>query len=99
MVGGREGIRTPDPLLAKQVLSQLSYTPDTVWIKFRVFSESVHLHFWQAHPAFRPLRERGIVHRIAISRQLFRVPFATSSNQLTCANVIPSALGLYTARA
>jgi hypothetical protein len=26
-VGGREGIRTPDPLLAKQVLSQLSYTP------------------------------------------------------------------------
>ena len=27
MFGGREGIRTPDPLLAKQVLSQLSYTP------------------------------------------------------------------------
>jgi hypothetical protein len=27
MNGGREGIRTPDPLLAKQVLSQLSYTP------------------------------------------------------------------------
>ncbi len=27
MIGGREGIRTPDPLLAKQVLSQLSYTP------------------------------------------------------------------------
>ena len=27
MDGGREGIRTPDPLLAKQVLSQLSYTP------------------------------------------------------------------------
>src|SRR5208283_1416596 len=27
VVGGREGIRTPDPLLAKQVLSQLSYTP------------------------------------------------------------------------
>jgi hypothetical protein len=27
MVGGREEIRTPDPLLAKQVLSQLSYTP------------------------------------------------------------------------
>ena len=24
---GDEGIRTPDPLLAKQVLSQLSYTP------------------------------------------------------------------------
>ena len=26
-VGGREGTRTPDPLLAKQVLCQLSYTP------------------------------------------------------------------------
>ena len=25
--GGDEGTRTPDPLLAKQVLSQLSYTP------------------------------------------------------------------------
>jgi hypothetical protein len=25
--GGREEARTPDPLLAKQVLSQLSYTP------------------------------------------------------------------------
>ena len=24
---GDEGIRTPDPLLARQVLSQLSYTP------------------------------------------------------------------------
>ena len=27
MDGGGEGIRTPDPLLAKQVLSRLSYTP------------------------------------------------------------------------
>ena len=26
-LGGDEGNRTPDPLLAKQVLSQLSYTP------------------------------------------------------------------------
>jgi hypothetical protein len=32
-IGGREGIRTPDPLLAKQVLSQLSYTP-TVGVAF-----------------------------------------------------------------
>ena len=28
--GGDEGVRTPDPLLAGQVLSQLSYTP--VWL-------------------------------------------------------------------
>ena len=27
IVSGDEGIRTPDPLLARQVLSQLSYTP------------------------------------------------------------------------
>ena len=26
-LGGGAGIRTPDPLLAKQVLSRLSYTP------------------------------------------------------------------------
>ena len=26
-VSGAEGIRTPDPLLARQVLSQLSYNP------------------------------------------------------------------------
>ena len=25
--GGDEGVRTPDPLRARQVLSQLSYTP------------------------------------------------------------------------
>jgi hypothetical protein len=28
-LGGDEGIRTPDPLLAKQVLYQLSYIPAT----------------------------------------------------------------------
>ena len=29
--GGDEENRTPDPLLAKQVLSQLSYTPIFLW--------------------------------------------------------------------
>ena len=29
-LGGDEEDRTPDPLLAKQVLSQLSYTPTTL---------------------------------------------------------------------
>ena len=28
--GGDEEVRTPDPLLAKQVLSQLSYTPASI---------------------------------------------------------------------
>ena len=32
--GGDEEDRTPDPLLAKQVLSQLSYTP--VFVGFRL---------------------------------------------------------------
>ena len=27
LIGGAEGTRTPDPLHAKQVLSQLSYSP------------------------------------------------------------------------
>ena len=31
MPSGDEGIRTPDPLLARQVLSQLSYTPILFW--------------------------------------------------------------------
>ena len=33
-VCGDEGIRTPDPLLARQVLSQLSYTPKRVLSSF-----------------------------------------------------------------
>ena len=32
MISGAEGIRTPDPLLARQVLSQLSYTPMYIWV-------------------------------------------------------------------
>ncbi len=38
--GGDEEIRTPDPLLARQVLSQLSYTP-TSWsvISFYIMKE------------------------------------------------------------
>ena len=31
LVGGDDGIRTHDPLLAGQVLSQLSYTPISLW--------------------------------------------------------------------
>ena len=30
-IGGGDRNRTDDPLLAKQVLSQLSYTPDDLW--------------------------------------------------------------------
>jgi hypothetical protein len=37
-VGGRDRDRTGDPLLAKQVLSQLSYTPTgNMYINFRAF--------------------------------------------------------------
>ena len=36
---GDEGIRTPDPLLARQVLSQLSYTP----VSFNTLSTKVGL--------------------------------------------------------
>ena len=37
-LGGDEGNRTPDPLLAKQVLSQLSYTPIEAWLVFLTLS-------------------------------------------------------------
>ena len=30
LIGGGKEVRTPDPLLAKQVLSQLSYTPNVL---------------------------------------------------------------------
>ena len=46
--GGRDRVRTCDPLLAKQVLSQLSYTPTTrTTIDFRAFA------------TFRKLRNLG----------------------------------------
>jgi hypothetical protein len=54
--GGREGIRTPDPLLAKQVLSQLSYTPTagvTFILKhFPPFQNPFRCIFaeWSEHP-------------------------------------------------
>ena len=35
--GGDEEDRTPDPLLAKQVLSQLSYTPIALLLLFSIF--------------------------------------------------------------
>ena len=38
--GGDEEDRTPDPLLARQVLSQLSYTP--IYTGLRKFSSHVH---------------------------------------------------------
>ena len=38
-VGGRDRVRTCDPLLAKQVLSQLSYTPTSGTVNdFKVFA-------------------------------------------------------------
>ena len=42
--GGDDGIRTHDPLLAGQVLSQLSYTPKLLGICF--FSELSKESYW-----------------------------------------------------
>ena len=36
MISGAEGIRTPDPLLARQVLSQLSYAP--IWASYIIMT-------------------------------------------------------------
>ena len=51
---GDEGIRTPDPLLARQVLSQLSYTPIGVLLilffkhglKWTFPRFAIHLNLW-----------------------------------------------------
>ena len=45
--GGDEGVRTPDPLRARQVLSQLSYTPIDKGSIFHLF-ESLLRFFPQA---------------------------------------------------
>ena len=42
--GGDEEDRTPDPLLAKQVLSQLSYTPTRLSLEPIVLNFSSKLH-------------------------------------------------------
>ena len=53
MPSGDEGIRTPDPLLARQVLSQLSYTPIPAEdlfprlfprLEFTIFTSQLRLH-------------------------------------------------------
>ncbi len=50
LFGGDEGIRTPDPLLAKQMLYQLSYIP--------ILQTKAHKKKWWAHLGSnqRPLR-------------------------------------------
>jgi hypothetical protein len=49
--GGREGIRTPDPLLAKQVLSQLSYTPTAgTFLNSKAFVPALKLRKTHAFP-------------------------------------------------
>ena len=43
--GGDEENRTPDPLLARQVLSQLSYTPGLSGAAFPPFSFTLEVSF------------------------------------------------------
>ena len=65
LLGGDDGIRTHDPLLAGQVLSQLSYTPIIIW--FVVFS------FFQSRgTVFRSLLCVGIeLSSRTVSRKVF----------------------------
>ena len=63
-LGGDEGNRTPDPLLAKQVLSQLSYTPiffRACWLVFQDtfgFFTVRYLQNWTMQLRVFPLRVR-----------------------------------------
>ena len=45
LIGGDEENRTPDPLLARQVLSQLSYTPGLSGAAFPPFSFTLEVSF------------------------------------------------------
>ena len=69
--GGDEGVRTPDPLRARQVLSQLSYTPiftarvsilSFPFSKFRVLSRTLKIKQCFHTSAFR------FSHTFALSR-------------------------------
>ena len=40
VAGGDEETRTPDPLLAKEMLCQLSYVPDARWVAWWAFLDS-----------------------------------------------------------
>ena len=59
---GDKGIRTLDPLLARQVLSQLSYTP-------KAFAFSFKKNFW--HPPIFPCRyQQSIFGRLSLNRRV-----------------------------
>ena len=51
-IGGDEENRTPDPLLARQVLSQLSYTPKFYLVPFHVYSKLTFANPFQLPASF-----------------------------------------------
>ena len=52
--GGGKEVWTPDPLLAKQVLSQLSYTPVYIFRLFRIYSRPLLLMYQLYTTSSRP---------------------------------------------
>ena len=59
-LGGDDGIRTHDPLLAGQVLSQLSYTPIIKLLGFAVsIFGMIIFHFSFLHFSFATVRLHG----------------------------------------
>jgi hypothetical protein len=47
--GGRERVRTADPLLAKQVLSQLSYTPPISYVHSKILPPALHTYHLETY--------------------------------------------------
>ena len=67
LLGGDDGIRTHDPLLAGQVLSQLSYTPILMRFAFLLFSSVKEGSF-----IFLPTKDVGIeLSSRTVSRKVF----------------------------
>ena len=62
--GGGKEVRTPDPLLAKQVLSQLSYTPNLVGLGRLELPTSRLSGVRSNHLSYKPLAPKGYVDSI-----------------------------------
>jgi hypothetical protein len=61
-IGGRDRVRTCDPLLAKQVLSQLSYTPTIeAFLILRYFRPRRNLFLCILFPRSEPRAQRSFV--------------------------------------
>ena len=71
-LGGDERDRTDDPLLAKQVLSQLSYTPIRGVIHFYKWSLKIKQHQTKSINYYRPIRSASILYLLLLRKEVIQ---------------------------